>query len=308
MQRLLFTFSGLLAVLPFLATGVSAADNGYSAEIEHWRQKRLGILKADDGWLTVCGLFWLKPGETKIGSDPANDVMLPARTPASLGTLELVGETAVFHAGANAKVTCNGKPFSGGEIHSDATGHADVLAIGDVKLFLLKRGDRFALRLKDNQSPFRTRFAGLRWYPPRDDWRITGKFVAFPAPTKLMMDTIVGGVDAAESPGYVEFERDGQQYKLQAIGQKDGSLWFVFRDRTSGRTTHGGARQLDADAPKNGVVVLDFNKATNLPCAYIPYATCPLAPPQNRLSLAVEAGELKYEPQGPDSSTGQASR
>ena len=117
-----------------------------------------------------------------------------------------------------------------------------------------------------------------------------------------MMDTIVGESDEVESPGYVTFEREGKTYQLQAIGQKDGSLWFVFRDSTSGRTTHGGARQLDADAPRNGVVVLDFNKACNLPCAYIPYATCPLAPPQNRLSLAIEAGELKYEPRSVDGS------
>ena len=99
-----------------------------------------------------------------------------------------------------------------------------------------------------------------------------------------------------DSPGYVTFERDGKTYRLEAAGQKNGTLWFVFRDGTSGRTTHGGARQLYADPPKEGSVVLDFNKAVNLPCAYIPYATCPLAPPQNRLSLAIEAGELKYEP------------
>ena len=115
-------------------------------------------------------------------------------------------------------------------------------------------------------------------------------------PDEAELDTIVGETEASDSPGYVTFDRDGKTYRLDAAGQKNGTLWFVFRDRTSGRTTHGGARQLYADAPKGGSVVLDFNKAVNLPCAYIPYATCPLAPPQNRLSLAVLAGELKYEP------------
>src|SRR5262249_13967193 len=142
----------------------------------------------------------------------------------------------------------------------------------------------------------------------RADWRIEGRFIPFAAPTKLVMDTIVGETDQAPSPGHVEFERDGKTYKLQAIAQKDGSLWFVFRDRTSGRTTHGGARQLSASAPRNGVVVLDFNKACNLPCAYIPYASCPIAPPQNRLGLAVEAGELKNEPRGADVSSSEAGR
>jgi uncharacterized protein (DUF1684 family) len=122
------------------------------------------------------------------------------------------------------------------------------------------------------------------------------------------MDTIVGESEEAQSPGYVEFERGGKVFKLQAISQKNGSLWFVFRDGTSGRTTHGGARQLYAEKPKDAIVVLDFNKAINLPCAYIPYATCPLAPPQNRLSLAIEAGELSYEPARSDRSAGEASR
>ena len=107
---------------------------------------------------------------------------------------------ATFHPSPGAKITCNGTPFEAGEIHSDAGGHADILAVGDVKLILLKRGDRLALRLKDNQSPFRASFAGLRWYPPRADWRIEARFVAFPTPTKLVMDTIVGGSDEAESP------------------------------------------------------------------------------------------------------------
>jgi uncharacterized protein (DUF1684 family) len=205
-------------------------------------------------------------------------------------------------------VTRNGKPFDHGELRSDADSQPDTLAIGDVKLILLKRGDRLAIRLKDNQSPLRTSFAGLRWFPIRDDWRIQAKFVAYPTKTKLVMDTIVGGTDEMESPGYVTFERDGKVYQLQAAGQKNGSLWFVFRDGTSGRTTAGGARQLYADPPQGDKVVLDFNKAVNLPCSYIPYATCPLAPPQNRLSLAIEAGELKYEPTRPERSAGESGR
>ena len=301
MQRpvLASTIFSALSLLILVASD-AAGDDRYRDEIEVWRQQRLAALKADDGWLTVAGLFWLKQGETKIGSDPSNDILLPARSPGSVGTLTFAEGKIVFRAERGIKINRNGTPFEEGVIHSDADAHPDTLAVGDVKLILLKRGERFALRLKDNQSPLRANFAGLRWYPPRPEWRVTAKFVASPAPSTLLLDTIVGETAAEESPGYVTFEVEGKAYKLQAIGQKDGSLWFVFRDRTSGRTTHGGARQLDASAPKDGVVVLDFNKAINLPCAYTPYATCPLAPPQNRLSLAVEAGELKYEPQGKD--------
>jgi uncharacterized protein (DUF1684 family) len=222
--------------------------------------------------------------------------LLPARSPGAVGTLDLTEGKVSFKVAIGVKVTRNGIPFEGGPVHSDADEHPDTLGVGDVKLILLKRGDRLAVRTKDNQSPIRARFRGLRWYPVREDWRIQAKFVDFPAPAKLKMDTIIGETEVTESPGYATFERGGKAYRLQAAREKDGRLWFVFRDATSGRTTHGGARQLYADPPRGGTVELDFNEAVNLPCAYIPFATCPLAPRQNRLDLAIEAGELKYEP------------
>jgi uncharacterized protein (DUF1684 family) len=295
MKRALLAALGVVAFLACLLASSKAGDDSYRDLVERWRQKREADLKADDGWLTVSGLFWLKPGETKIGGDPTNDVLLPARAPAFLGTLTLAQGQAVFQTAPGVAIKRNGMAFESGPIHSDCDEHPDTLAAGDLKLILLKRGERYALRLKDNQSPLRTSFAGLRWYPAREEWRVQAKFIAYPAPTQLVLDTIVGETEVTESPGYVSFERDGKEFRLQAIGQKNGTLWFVFRDGTSGRTTHSGARQLYADAPRGGIVTLDFNKATNLPCAYIPYATCPLAPRQNRLGLAIEAGELKYD-------------
>ncbi|MFO0952458.1 MAG: DUF1684 domain-containing protein [Isosphaeraceae bacterium] len=163
-------------------------------------------------------------------------------------------------------------------------------------LMLLKRGERHALRLKDNAGPGRAAFSGLRWFPVDPSWKVTAKFVPVELPTRLVFDTIVGETESVESPGVVEFERDGQRYQLQAA-LEDGKLWFVFRDATSGRTTHANARQLLADPPgPDGSLILDFNRARNLPCAYTPFATCPIAPPKNRLALAVTAGEQKYEP------------
>jgi uncharacterized protein (DUF1684 family) len=209
-------------------------------------------------------------------------------------TLEETGK-ATFRAEAGVTVSRGGQPFNGGEIRSDLSGRPDVLAVGDLRLILLKRGARHALRIKDNRSALRDSFAGLRWYPVDETWKIEAKFEPRPSSSRIVFDTIVGEQDALESPGFVTFERGGKTYRLEAAAEGD-ILWFVFRDATSGRTTHAGARQLSAALPKDGIVVLDFNKATNLPCAYTPYATCPLAPPQNRLGLAITAGEMKYEP------------
>ncbi len=298
MERMVLGSVLLLALGTYLGSA-AVLSPPFISRIESWREKREADLKAEDGWLSVSGLFWLRPGETRIGSDPSNDILLPSHAPASVGTLTLQEGKVHFQAAHGVTITRNHRPFDSGQLHSDADAHPDTLAVGDIKLILIKRGQRLALRLKDNRSPLRKEFAGLRWYPISEDWQISARFVAYPTSTKLIMDTIVGETEVEESPGYVAFEREGKEYRLQAARLNDGQLWFVFRDKTSGRTTHGGARQLYADPPKGDAVILDFNKAVNLPCAYIPYATCPLAPPQNRLSLAIEAGELKYEPHPP---------
>ncbi len=296
MKRVVSISCLLLVWLCSLGASRTGDDETYRQEIEAWRQKRLTDLKAEDGWLSVTGLYWLKPGETRLGSDPSCDLLLPDRLPGSFGSLSLSEGTVEFRGAPGVSVSRNGKPFKGGRINSDADPQPDTLESDGVKLILLKRGERYAVRTKDNQSPLRTSFGGLRWYPARTDWRIRAAFVPHAVPTKLKLDTIVGETETIDSPGYATFERDGKTYRVDAAGQKNGTLWFVFRDGTSGRTTAGGARQLYAAAPEAGTVELDFNKAVNLPCAYIPFATCPLAPPQNRLKLAIEAGELKYEP------------
>ncbi len=136
----------------------SGGDEDYRNEVERWRQKREADLKADDGWLTVSGLYWLRPGETSIGSDPSQDLLVPVRLPGSVGTLSVTDGKVEFRAAPGVTVTKNGTPFDRGRIHSDAEEHPDTLAIGDVKLILLKRGQRLAVRTKDNQSPLRATF------------------------------------------------------------------------------------------------------------------------------------------------------
>jgi uncharacterized protein len=292
------TFVASVLILVLLGPGGLRArsDDAYRNEVDQFRQRREAALKAEDGWLSVVGLHWIHQGEQKLGSDPGCDILLPARAPAVVSSLTLKADKAEFRPAAGVKIMRGGAPFAGGEIRSDADGKPDVLQLDGIRLIVLKRGARYALRVKDNQNEARASFGGLRWYPVDEDWKITAKFVPAPSQTKIIFDTIVGEQDVTTSPGYVVFERDGKTYKLQAAAESDGSLWLVFRDGTSGRTTHGGARQLVVPAPRGDTVVLDFNKTVNLPCAYIPFATCPLAPPQNRLGLAITAGELKYEP------------
>lgn len=269
-------------------------DSDYRTEIATWRSDREAKLKADDGWLTLVGLSWLRPGATTVGADPACDVVLPAGAPENLGVLTLADGKAQFSAAPGVELTVAGKPFRSGEIRSDASGDPDVIAAGTIRITLIQRGARLALRIKDNASPDRKAFSGLSWFDVDESWRIEAQFTPYAVAKTVAYETIVGEAQSLKCPGKAVFERAGATYSLEPVQEGD-RLWFVFRDLTSGKTTHPGARQLYADAPDaSGKVVLDFNKAMNLPCAFTRYATCPLPPPSNRLRLAVTAGEKKY--------------
>lgn len=284
--------SRLASLACFLSFGILAEsiDADYRASVEQWRQEREAALKADGGWLTVTGLFWLKDGSNTVGSDAANDILLPDGSPARFGDLQVKGGRVLF-VSADASVRYNGKAVERTEVRPVGS---DVLSSGAIQLFVIRRGERLGLRLKDDNSRLRTSFTHLRWYPVQENWKITARFIPAPAAEKIVFDTIIGGQEESNSPGFVEFERDGKTYRLQAAAQ-GRRLFFVLRDQTSGKQTYAASRFLYADAPKNGTVILDFNKAENPPCAFTPYATCPLPPPQNRLGIAVTAGEMKYE-------------
>jgi len=268
-------------------------DPAYRREVESWRAERLVRLKADGGWLTVTGLTWLKPGVNRFGSDPANDVVLPSRGAAAhLGRFVLDKGQVTVEVAAGAGVTLAGKAVTRTALRTDANGDPDVLALGPLTVQIISRGTRSGVRIKDNESELRRNFRGLRWYPVKPQYRVTARFLPHDKPTTIPVPTIIGVTDAMPSPGRVTFELGGKTVSLDPVlepGEK--RLFFIFRDATSGSTTYGAGRFLYADPPKDGRIVLDFNKAYSPPCAFTPYATCPLPPTGNRLPIPIEAGE-----------------
>ncbi len=270
-------------MLPALLAMTLAADPAYLTALKEWRRQREASLVADDGWTTVAGLFWLKEGANSFGSDASNDLVFPASAPKRAGVFE--------HANGRTTVRIGGgAPRS---LAPDEPGPATVVSLGDLSFFVILRNGKHAIRLRDRNSKYRREFTGLHWYPPDERWRIEARFTAYPAPKTLSIPTILDYSDKMESPGFVTFRAAGRDLRLEPVTSGD-RLWFIFRDRTSGRETYGGGRFLYADRARNGVVVLDFNRAYNPPCAYTPYATCPLPPPQNRLDAPVAAGEKNY--------------
>jgi len=267
----------------------------YQREIEAWRAQRQARLAADDGWLTLVGLFWLKEANNRFGSDPGADVVLPASVPAQAGVLRLRAGQVTVDVAPGVSATVGGQPVTTRALRSDAgTGDPDVLVLGSVSLQIIDRGGRLGVRVKDREAQTRRDFHGTRWYPARPEYRVVARFVPHPEPTTIVVPSVVGISEPMASPGSALFELGGKAFRLDPVLEPGSPrLFFIFRDATSGKTTYGAGRFLYADPPKDGRVVLDFNKAYSPPCAFTPYATCPLPPPQNRLPVAVEAGELQ---------------
>jgi uncharacterized protein (DUF1684 family) len=271
-----------------------APDPAYTAEIEQWRRGREARLRSDDGWLSLAGLFWLKEGENTVGAGPSNDIVLPkGSAPERLGVLEFRNSAISFRSAPGASVTVNGSPATSAALKPDSSNSPDVLRAADLTLYVIQRGDRYGIRLKDKNSEARRMFTGLKYFPVNPEYRVSARFVAY-SPAKLIaIPNILGQVEQDPSPGYVVFKLHGQELRLDPITEDD-SLFFIFKDATSGKQTYPPGRFLNTDMPRNGEVVLDFNKAYNPPCVFTPYATCPLPPEQNKLPIAVEAGELRY--------------
>jgi len=278
------------------ASGTAAAPAAYRQEIEAWRQSRLAGLKREDGWLTLVGLFWLEEGENRFGSDAGNRVVFPAgKAPAVAGSLERHGNAVTVKASPGTGLTTGGKPVAELLLRSDADGKPTVLELGSLRFHVIQRGDWVGVRVKDLKSPQLAAFHGIDEFPVRPDWRVEARFESYAPPKKIPIPNILGQVQDSPSPGAVIFERGGATYRLDALSNgEDGSLFLIFADQTNGHDTYGAGRFLEAGAPKEGRVVVDFNKAYNPPCAFTSYATCPLPPRQNKLALRVEAGEKKY--------------
>lgn len=277
-------------------TAVAAATPAlsYEQELEQWKAKRLANLKGEDGWLTLIGLFWLKEGENRFGSDPANEIVLPeGKAPALAGTLRLASGRVSLEAKPDAKITSKGQPVTTLELKSDEDGDETLLEMGSLSFHVVKRGDRLGLRVKDRENPARAAFKGTDYYPAERKWVVNARFEPYQPPKQVPIRNVLGMETEENSPGVLAFEVDGQPYKLEALKERGEEEFFIiFADQTSGKETYGAGRYLYADPPgADGVVRLDFNKAYSPPCAFTKYATCPLPPAQNRLPLRVEAGE-----------------
>ena len=236
-----------------------AAQTPYVAAVERWRQEHEAELRAEDGWLTLTGLIWLREGRNEL----------------DLGVLEL----------RQGKVS-----YQGQELKPDVPGPPDVRQFGSRRFHIIKRGERYGVRVRDPNHPARREHPPLEWYPVLASYRVRARWVPHERPQTISIPNVLGDTEERPTPGYAVFSLQGREYRLAPV--VDGNeLFFIFRDLTSGKETYPAGRFLYTEMPRDRTVELDFNKAYSPPCAFTPYATCPLPPPQNRLPVRVEAGE-----------------
>ena len=244
--------------------------------------------------MTLVALEWLEQGRNRVGSDPSSDAIMPGG-PARWGTVYVEGDDIRFKAAKDSGVTINGKQVKEAELLADDQGDPTIVRSGDLSFHVIHRGS-YALRVKDRKAPTLLAFKGMPMYDIDPEWRIEGTLTRAPEGESIPISDVLGQTNDSPVYGTFEFEKDGEVYSLIALGTEESdSLWFLFADKTSGRETYGAGRFLYSDGmPENGRLVVDFNKAYNPPCAYNDFSTCPLPPQENRLKLAVEAGEKDY--------------
>ncbi len=250
----------------------------YKSDIERWRAAEEASLRADNGWLTLAGLEWLQQGENRI--------TMPKGAP-DFGVFEL----------RDGKVTLHPPDAAPVEMRSDASGRPSVVERDSYSITVIERGKRIGIRIRNKTNPSLREFHGMRWYPVQENYRIVARWEAYEKPKTISIVNVLGDVSEEKSTGRAWFQFQGKEYSLEPVDQ-GARLFFIFSDETNGKETYGSGRFLYTDRPKEGSVILDFNKAVNPPCAFTPFATCPLPPSQNRLRVRIEAGEQAQPPHG----------
>ena len=269
----------------------------HRTDVQAWQERRAESIRRPDGWLSVVGLYWLEQGANDFGSDPSNPIVFPgANVPPRVGTFILNGDAVRMDVAPGVVVTSDGEPVTSLLLSSDASGGPAVTRLASLLWYVIERQDLVGIRLKDTANAAIQQFDGIDTFPVDVDWIISARFDRYDPPKTIEVPNVLGFTSLQPSPGAVVFRVNGERYRLDVTGDPDADSFFMtFGDATNGLETYGGGRFLTVAAPdERGRTHIDFNLAYSPPCVFTDFATCPLPPPQNRLSIRVEAGEKTY--------------
>jgi len=267
----------------------------YRHAIATWQQQRDADLRNPDGWLTLAGLFWLEPGRNTFGADDTNTICFPHKAAPHLGEFIVTDDSVLIEIAPGVSVTHAGVQVNRLDVTCGGADNGPALDYGPLRWFVIRRDGRWAVRLRDREHPALSAFHGVQCFPINPAWRVEAQLIPHTTPLVIPVPNILGSINQTPSLGVLHFSVNGEKQSLVALGAVDRPLFLIFADATSGKETYGSGRFLAVDAPDaNGRTHIDFNRAYNPPCAFTPFATCPLPPAGNRLHIPITAGEKKY--------------
>ena len=268
-------------------------EKQYREEVESWHRKRIENLKKADGWLTLEGLFWLESGENSFGAAAGNALVFPEGMPDRMGRFVLNDTVVTVHIEHGVEVTSADTLLREGELRADVTGEPTILKWKSYSWYVIKRQEKYGIRLKNSASPVLAGFTGIERFPVDIKWRVPARLVPHEDKTTIPVPNVLGQIVNEPSPGSLLFTIEGREYRLDPVATAgDEEYFIVFADASNGETTYGAGRFLTVPrVNEEGMTWIDFNRAYNPPCVFTPYATCPLPPAQNRLDISVTAGE-----------------
>ena len=283
-------------ILMLVRTDLHAqSDSSFQQETDAWHAGRVAALKAEDGWLNLAGLLWLAEGLQTFGSDSTQAIVFPpGRIAERAGHFERRGDVVVMHTSKGSGVNINGRKAKTDTVYAPSLKVAPVCEAGSLRWTIIKRGDRIGIRLRDLKHPSLLTFNGVERFPSDTNWRVTARLVTDMYTRSIPITNVLGQTIQTPLAGRLHFMLNGRPMVLDALTEGN-ELFIIFGDETSGVETYAAGRFLYAAMPDaEGKTILDFNRAINPPCAFTPYATCPLPPRQNVLSVAVRAGEKDH--------------
>lgn len=271
------------------AASVEKPNAAYVQSFEKWKAEQTADLK--ESWLSLVGLFWLKPGANSFGGDPSNAIVFP-KGPAHAGEFVLNGKEVTLKLQPESHATIGGKSVIETKLEPDSSKNVTRVEMGTLRFHIIVRGEHAGVRVRDTDNHAARSFKGMMFFPLDMNYRVMATWLPSDGKKMVEVPNALGDVTSDPAPGTAVFKVNGQELRLTAIGgdSKTG-LFFVFNDLTLKSDTYPGGRFLETGPIVDGHVVLDFNRAYNPPCAVTPYATCPLAPKENRLAIAIPAGE-----------------
>lgn len=275
------------------------APDAYAKTIQAWQESRNTEMRdTTNSWLNLVGLHWLEEGESTFGADSSNTLIFPNTAPAFAGKFILQDSLIRIIVADGVTILHEGKPVQELDLRHDMNKPTTYLQMGSINIHAIQRPEGIAIRVKDSQNHALVSFEDIPNFAIDPKWKIEAQLNWFETPKDILIPTVLGSERNQQCPALITFEIDGKQFELWPYKSFYGDpVWtIIFGDLTNDDSTYGGGRFITLDAPEPGAktISLDFNKAYNPPCAFSVYATCPLPPQENRLQIAVTAGEMAY--------------